>query len=119
MAAINYGAIGAIIGHEMTHGFDDTGAAYNSHGNLEVRKVQRYEKSYNNDESMPCIGKNWWSKETRSRFEAKQDCFREQYSAFSFPVLDLIPDYEGPTHVNGNLTLGENIAGPFSAYTMT
>lgn len=47
--AINYGAIGMVIGHEMTHGFDDQGSQYDANGNL----------------------KNWWSKEDNTKFKAK------------------------------------------------
>ena len=77
--AVNYGAIGAVIGHEMTHGFDDQGSQYDKMGNL----------------------KNWWSKKDRKRFEKLTQQVVEQYNAYT--VLDSI-------HVNGQLTLGENIA---------
>lgn len=74
-----YGGIGAVIGHEMTHGFDDQGCQYAADGNL----------------------KNWWSAEDKSRFDAKTNMVKEQYDAFT--ILD-------GKHVNGALTLGENIA---------
>ena len=74
-----YGGIGAVIGHEMTHGFDDQGCQYAADGNL----------------------KNWWSTEDKARFDAKTDMVRKQYDAFT--ILD-------NKHVNGSLTLGENIA---------
>lgn len=77
--AINYGAIGMVIGHEMTHGFDDQGAQYDKDGNL----------------------KNWWSKEDNERFKAKGTLVADLYS--SFVVLDTM-------HINGRLTLGENMA---------
>jgi putative endopeptidase len=77
--AVNYGAIGAIIGHEISHGFDDAGSQFDGTGNLRV----------------------WWSDEDRKRFEAKTRILVSQYSAFS-----PFPGY----HVNGELTLGENIA---------
>jgi putative endopeptidase len=76
--AVNYGAIGAVIGHEIGHGFDDKGSQSDGDGNL----------------------RNWWTKEDRARFKAKTDMLVKQYDAFS-PV----PGY----HVNGELTLGENI----------
>ncbi|WP_295768017.1 M13 family metallopeptidase [uncultured Mucilaginibacter sp.] len=77
--AINYGAIGAVIGHEMTHGFDDQGSQYDKDGNLKV----------------------WWTKNDETKFKAKTAAIATQYSAYT--ILD-------NQHVNGNLTLGENIA---------
>jgi putative endopeptidase len=77
--AIIYGGIGAVIGHEMTHGFDDQGAQYAANGNLE----------------------NWWSKEDEAKFKAKANQVVNQYNAYT--VLDTL-------HVNGRLTLGENLA---------
>ena len=76
--AINYGGIGAVIGHEMSHGFDDTGSQYDKDGNL----------------------KNWWTDEDRAKFNAKTKLLGEQFDKYT--VLDTI-------HVNGKLTLGENI----------
>lgn len=77
--AVNYGGIGAVIGHEMTHGFDDQGSKYAADGNL----------------------KDWWTKEDATKFRAGGDRVVNQYNAFT--VLDTI-------HVNGRLTLGENLA---------
>ncbi len=77
--AINYGAVGMVIGHEMTHGFDDQGAQYDAEGNL----------------------KNWWGKDDVSKFKAKTGGVVKQYNAFT--ILDTV-------HVNGELTLGENLA---------
>ncbi|MCJ8211875.1 M13 family metallopeptidase [Mucilaginibacter sp. RS28] len=77
--AINYGAIGAVIGHEMTHGFDDQGSQYDKDGNLKM----------------------WWTKEDEARFKAKTAAIAKQYDQYT--VLNGL-------HVNGNLTLGENIA---------
>ncbi len=77
--AVNYGGIGAVIGHEMTHGFDDQGRQFAADGNL----------------------KNWWTKEDATKFTAKAGEVIEQYNGFT--VLDTI-------HVNGKLTLGENLA---------
>lgn len=77
--AVNYGGIGAVIGHEMTHGFDDQGRQYAADGNL----------------------KDWWTKDDATKFTAKAGEVVEQYNAFT--VLDTI-------HVNGKLTLGENLA---------
>ena len=74
-----YGGIGAVIGHEMTHGFDDQGCQYAADGNL----------------------KNWWSMDDKARFDAKTKMVKEQYDAYT--ILD-------GKHVNGALTLGENIA---------
>ncbi|MFZ6742542.1 M13 family metallopeptidase [Undibacterium sp. JH2W] len=77
--AVNYGGIGAVIGHEISHGFDDQGAQYDGLGNL----------------------RDWWTKEDHAKFAAKTAVLVKQYSAFS-----PIPGY----NVNGELTLGENIA---------
>jgi predicted metalloendopeptidase len=76
--AVNYGAIGAVIGHEIGHGFDDKGSQSDGNGNL----------------------RNWWTKDDEARFKAKTDMLVKQYDAF-----EPVPGY----HVNGALTLGENI----------
>lgn len=77
--AINYGAIGMVIGHEMTHGFDDQGRQYDAQGNLT----------------------DWWTKTDAEKFTTKAKGVIEQYNAYT--VLDSL-------HVNGELTLGENLA---------
>jgi predicted metalloendopeptidase len=77
--AVNYGSIGAVIGHEISHGFDDSGSQYDADGNLH----------------------DWWTPEDRARFDAKTKALVAQYSAFV-----AVPGYP----VNGELTLGENIA---------
>ncbi|NML64798.1 M13 family metallopeptidase [Hymenobacter sp. RP-2-7] len=59
--AVNYGGIGAVIGHEMTHGFDDQGRQYDAKGNL----------------------RDWWTKEDNDKFNAKADMVGKQYDAFS------------------------------------
>ncbi len=87
--AVNYGAIGVVIGHEMTHGFDDQGSLYDKEGNLN----------------------NWWTAEDAKKFKEKTHILVEQYN--NFVVLDSL-------HVNGELTLGENIAdngGLFISHT--
>ena len=82
--ASNFGAIGAIIGHEIGHGFDDQGSRFDAEGNLE----------------------NWWSEEDRARFEERTKRLIEQYDALTPRDLE---GEEPPLHVNGALTLGENI----------
>ncbi|MDX2250538.1 MAG: M13 family metallopeptidase [Bacteroidia bacterium] len=77
--AVNYGGIGTVIGHEITHGFDDNGSKFDSQGNL----------------------RNWWTSEDSLRFRELTQKIRQQYDAYT--VLDTV-------HVNGQLTLGENIA---------
>jgi putative endopeptidase len=77
--AFNYGATGATIGHEISHGFDDEGSQFDSDGNL----------------------RDWWTKEDHAKFKAKTDKLIKEYDAFE-PVQGF--------HVNGALTLGENIA---------
>jgi endothelin-converting enzyme/putative endopeptidase len=78
--AENYGGIGAVIGHEIGHGFDDQGAQYDGHGNL-------------ND---------WWTADDKAAFELKSKALITQYDAFE--PRDLPGE-----HVNGALTVGENI----------
>ncbi|MEG8131630.1 M13 family metallopeptidase [Xanthomonas hortorum] len=80
--ALNYGAIGAIIGHEATHGFDDQGSQFDGAGN----------------------NVNWWTAQDRKAFEQRADGLVKQFDAY-------VPLPSHPTmHVNGRLTLGENIA---------
>jgi len=76
--AVNYGGIGAVIGHEISHGFDDQGSQYDGDGNM----------------------RNWWTEADGKRFGEKTKALIAQYAAFS-----PLPGY----HVNGELTLGENI----------
>jgi putative endopeptidase len=77
--AVNYGGIAAIIGHEISHGFDDQGSQYDGDGNL----------------------RDWWTKEDHEKFATKTKALVAEYSAF-----EPVPGY----HINGELTLGENIA---------
>jgi putative endopeptidase len=77
--AVNYGGIGVVIGHEITHGYDDQGRKYDADGNL-------------ND---------WWTEADTKAFDARARRVVEQYNAYE-PLPGL--------HVNGELTLGENIA---------
>ncbi|TRW87859.1 peptidase M13 [Mycolicibacterium sp. 018/SC-01/001] len=79
--AANYGGIGAVIGHEIGHGFDDQGAKYDGDGNLV----------------------DWWTDEDRSEFGARTTALIEQYEQFTPRGLD--PSH----HVNGAFTVGENI----------
>lgn len=82
--AVNYGGIGAVIGHEISHGFDDQGSQFDAKGAL----------------------KNWWTAEDRKKFDALTGSLAAQYDAYC--------PFPGPTPpkqcVNGKLTLGENIA---------
>uniref|UniRef100_A0A1I8EZ57 Peptidase family M13 containing protein n=1 Tax=Wuchereria bancrofti TaxID=6293 RepID=A0A1I8EZ57_WUCBA len=64
--AANYGAIGTVMGHELTHGFDDDGSLYDMNGNLN----------------------NWWSKESYKNFRNKAQCFIEQYDSYKVPNTD-------------------------------
>ncbi|MBL7852606.1 MAG: M13 family metallopeptidase [Cyclobacteriaceae bacterium] len=92
--AYNYGAIGAVIGHEISHGFDDSGSQYDKDGSL----------------------RNWWTPEDRKKFEARAKLLQEQFDAYT--ILDSL-------HVNGKLTLGENIGdlgglnAAYEAFKMT
>jgi endothelin-converting enzyme/putative endopeptidase len=78
--AENYGGIGAVIGHEIGHGFDDQGAQYDGAGNLH----------------------DWWTPDDKAAFEQKSKTLIEQYNGFS-------PRNLPGEHVNGALTVGENI----------
>ncbi|MEV6427903.1 M13 family metallopeptidase [Nocardia sp. NPDC051463] len=81
-AAVNYGAVGATIGHEIGHGFDDQGAKYDADGNR----------------------RDWWTPEDLAAFEAKTKQLIDQYNPLVPEGLD--PKY----HVDGALTVGENLA---------
>jgi putative endopeptidase len=77
--AVNYGAIGVVIGHEITHGYDDEGRKYDADGNL-------------ND---------WWTAADAQAFEARAQLVVDEYNGF---------EAQPGVHVNGRLTLGENLA---------
>jgi putative endopeptidase len=77
--AVNYGAMGAVIGHEMSHGFDDQGRRFDAKGNL----------------------RDWWTKADADKYNAQAQRVVEQFNAYT--IVD------STTHVNGKLTLGENI----------
>jgi putative endopeptidase len=76
--AVNYGGIGAVIGHEMGHGFDDSGSQFDADGNL----------------------KNWWTDSDHTAFKARTELLVKQFDSYE-PLPGV--------HVNGRLTLGENI----------
>ncbi|XP_037527291.1 neprilysin-1 [Rhipicephalus sanguineus] len=78
--SINFGAIGTVVGHEMTHGFDDTGSQFDANGAL----------------------KQWWTNDTRAKFMDKAKCFEDEYGN--------ITDVETNMTLNGKNTVGENIA---------
>jgi len=92
--AFNYGAIGSVIGHEISHGFDDSGSQYDKNGKLN----------------------NWWTAEDLAKFKERAKLLQEQFDAYT--VLDTL-------HVNGKLTLGENIGdlgglnAAYEAFKMT
>ena len=77
--AVNYGAIGAVIGHEITHGFDDQGSHFDADGQL----------------------RDWWTEADRAEFVRRAQVLVDQFEEYA--VVDDL-------HVNGRLTLGENIA---------
>lgn len=77
--AVNYGGIGAVIGHEMSHQFDDQGAKYDLHGNLV----------------------DWWTPADAKNFQARLDKYEAQINSYE-PLPGM--------HVNGKLTMGENVA---------
>lgn len=77
---LNYGAIGFVIGHEITHGFDDRGRQFDKDGN----------------------NLNWWHPETDAKFKEKAECIIKQYSNYTISEYNL--------RINGINTQGENIA---------
>jgi putative endopeptidase len=83
--AVNYGHIGAVIGHELTHGFDDEGKKFDAKGNLA----------------------DWWTADDTKKFQAKTSCLVNEYGSF-VAVPGTTP--KDDVKVNGNLTLGENTA---------
>jgi putative endopeptidase len=83
--AVNFGGIGVVIGHEMTHGFDDQGSKYDGKGNL----------------------REWQTPEDRKAFTERTDCEAKEYSGFeAAPAHGDVP----AQYLNGKLTLGENTA---------
>jgi putative endopeptidase len=83
--AVNFGGIGVVIGHEMTHGFDDQGSHYDAKGDV----------------------REWWTPDDRKAFTARTDCEADEYSGFeAAPAHGDTP----AAYVNGRLTLGENTA---------
>ncbi|XP_071043075.1 endothelin-converting enzyme homolog [Parasteatoda tepidariorum] len=86
---VNYGSLGTILGHEYTHAFDSTGSLYDEEGNYKM----------------------WWTKLSWKNFKERTKCYVEQYNQYYEPSVK--------THLNGSLTLGENIAdngGVLAAY---
>jgi len=81
--AVNYGGIGVVIGHELTHGFDDQGRKFDAQGNF----------------------RDWWTAEDGKEFERRADCTAKEYSNFVS-----VKDDKGEVRLNGKLTLGENTA---------
>jgi len=81
--AVNFGGIGVVIGHELTHGFDDQGRKYDAEGNF----------------------RDWWTPEDAKEFEQRADCTAKEYSSFVS-----VKDGKGEVKLNGKLTLGENTA---------
>jgi predicted metalloendopeptidase len=83
--AQNFGSIGTVIGHELTHGFDNQGRYYDGKGNVSP----------------------WWSNHTEEEFKKKSQCLVKQYGSF---IVKSVTSLKPLGHVNGNYTLGENIA---------
>jgi putative endopeptidase len=92
--AINYGGIGMVIGHEMTHAFDDQGAQYDKHGNV----------------------KNWWTKEDYEKFRAKTKRVIDLYSTFT--ILDTV-HIKGALTVGENAADNGGIHIAYDAFKMT
>ncbi|XP_023220122.1 endothelin-converting enzyme 1-like [Centruroides sculpturatus] len=77
---MNFGGMGLVYGHEMTHGLDESGSLRDKYGNL----------------------KNWWTEKSKKEFKDRSKCFIEQYNSYSYEGLDV--------NVDGKRTLSENIA---------
>ncbi|MFP5393879.1 MAG: M13 family metallopeptidase [Gammaproteobacteria bacterium] len=92
--AVNYGAIGAVIGHEISHGFDDKGSQSDGDGNL----------------------RDWWTKEDRARFQAKADMLVKQYNSYS-----PLPGYNvnGALTLGENIGDNSGIAIAYKAYKLS
>jgi predicted metalloendopeptidase len=80
---VNFGAVGLVIGHELTHGFDDQGRKFDASGNLT----------------------DWWTEQDATEFDKRAACVDEQYSQYV-----AVKDDKGEVRLNGKLTLGENVA---------
>ncbi|KAK7205471.1 endothelin-converting enzyme, partial [Myxozyma melibiosi] len=80
---MNYGAFGAVAGHELSHAFDNQGRAYDENGRLH----------------------DWWTPKTSQEFDTRAQCFIDQYSEYT-----VVDDEGNVLHVNGKFTEGENIA---------
>lgn len=85
--AVNYGAIGMVMGHELTHGFDDEGRQFDGDGNL----------------------KDWWTPKVGDDFEARKGCVVKQFDGY-VALPDASGNHANDLHVQGALTIGENIA---------
>ncbi|EFX80396.1 hypothetical protein DAPPUDRAFT_304103 [Daphnia pulex] len=84
LAALNYGGIGAVIGHEITHGFDDHGRQTDKDGRVNL----------------------WWTNQTLTKYLQGAQCFVEQYGNYTFPEFAGTEAF----HINGIISQGENIA---------
>ncbi|MEN6534558.1 MAG: M13 family metallopeptidase [Bryobacteraceae bacterium] len=81
--AVNFGAIGLVIAHELTHGFDDQGRKFDASGNLT----------------------DWWTSQDAKEFDSRTACIVDQYAQYV-----AVKDENGEVRLNGKLTLGENVA---------
>jgi len=84
---LNFGGVGSVMGHELSHGFDDQGAQYDSTGTMKI----------------------WWTKKSMAGFKNRTSCIARQYSKIPLPELKKVQGAKELT-INGKLTLGENIA---------
>ena len=92
--AVNYGGIGAVIGHEISHGFDDSGSQFDGNGNL----------------------RDWWTEEDRAKFKAKTDLLVKQYGAF-----EPVPGYKlnGALTLGENIGDNSGLAIAYKAYQLS
>ncbi|CAD7093917.1 unnamed protein product [Hermetia illucens] len=91
--SLNFGAMGVVMGHELTHAFDDQGREYDKYGNLH----------------------QWWNNQTIERFKQRTDCFNEQYGAYSLNGRNL----NGKQTLGENIADNGGLKAAFHAYTST
>jgi predicted metalloendopeptidase len=84
----NFAAIGAVLGHELTHGFDNNGRHLDGNG----------------------MERDWWTPAVDAAFKERAQCMMDEYSAFTLPGVPDPDTGEAPAHIHGEQTLGENIA---------
>ncbi|VDN35050.1 unnamed protein product [Cylicostephanus goldi] len=122
--ALNYGGIGAVIGHEITHGFDDQGKSYKRGLIVAHRPPPRLTKLLGplSRRQFDAIGnlREWWDADVKKKFTDRAQCIINQYGKIEVSRSEKVPGTG--LKINGKLTQGENIAdngGVKQAYRVT